>query len=49
MLMGVNNRSADDAQKERFYKRVWSEIITKPIDGITSAKSIMKLELRKGN
>ena len=34
--MGANNPSADGAQKERLYKRVWSEIIVKSIDGIIS-------------
>ena len=36
MMMGDNDPSADDSQKERFYKRVQSEIIAKSIDGIIS-------------
>ena len=36
MLMDTNNPSAEDAQNDRFYKRVWSEITAKSIDGIIS-------------
>ena len=47
MIMGATYPSSYDSQKERFYKRVRSEIIAKSIDGIISEESKMKLELGK--